>query len=390
MKNAAPLILLSTTVLACSSSNGGKTPDASIHLDSQSIDARSIDAPPDAPACTSTTLDAQDIIDPGDGSYIIWGGNVTTDLGDGAATQQYYMQFYHTSGTDLTMPVDLSMGVQSDFATCDACLLVGTFDSMGNVIRVYYQSGGTLSLSTDPITAKNMMGTISNLSLVEVMIDQMNHSMPVAGGKCLSLGNVTLNHDAVPNAWTCAHAAYADSTNCDCMCGVSDPDCTMSTLPVVGCTANQVCASDACKDKATNDTCQTAATLTVGTPMDGSNFGATSNYNMGLETMTCTGFAQAGPDVAYKVHLTAHTAYTISLTNVGPNLDPSLSVVGPGAATLCDAATIACKAGADVGGHGEGETLTYTPTTTGNYYVIVDTYFTTDPGDTFTIEVTSP
>jgi hypothetical protein len=137
-----------------------------------------------------------------------------------------------------------------------------------------------------------------------------------------------------------------------------------------------------------NDTCGTALPLVVGTPVTGNTGGAVSDYNAGLEGATCTGFAQVGPDVAYSVTLTAGTAYTVALTAPTPDYDGSISLVGPGTSAVCDADPITtCVAGADAGFAGDPESFQFTPTATGLYFVIVDSF---GGSGGYTLEVTSP
>lgn len=381
MKNLLALAI-TTSLVACGG-GGSKTPDAHIGPFPDGSGSGSDASNAACGMTTATTLDVQDILVPSDGMAAVWGGTVTTDLGGGMPAA-YQFEFYDTGSFDFTQPADLTAGDQANYKTCEECVRVITQDSMGNP-RYFFQSGGTMTLSSNPVTGNTMMGTITGLSLDEVMIADDFTSTPVAGGTCLTVGDITLNHDSVPNAYTCDHATFADGTNCNCMCGQVDPDCATATNAVVGCTANQVCPDDACHDKATNDTCALATTLTIGTPANGTSFGAASNYDSGMTG--CTGFAEPGPDVAFKVALTAGTTYTFALTNVTPTTyDPSISVVGP-SATACTA-TLTCLAGADMGVGGDPETFTYQPTTTGNYFIIVDTFDDASAGGTFTIEVT--
>jgi hypothetical protein len=343
-----------------------------------------------APSCTPSTvvLGAQDIASTSS-SALLWSAPITTNLGDGGTAFASF-QFYSGIETSLMGTFDLSTGNQADYKTCAACVLIGSNDATGALAKTYYQSGGTLTLTEDPFTNQKMLGSISNLALVEVMIDpNTSASTLVPGGKCLSVGSVTLNHNAVPNAWTCAQTAYGAGTACDCMCGIQDPDCDTTPTPATGCTTNQLCSNALCVDPAPNNTCQLAQALTIGTPQNGNTAGATSNYDLGLEIATCTGYTQKGADVAYSVALAAGTAYTIKLTNVAPQFDPSISLVGPGAPTVCDVSPVACLAGADAGLKGDGETFAFTPTTAGTYYVIVDSNETAGTG-AFTITVTSP
>ena len=180
---------------------------------------------------------------------------------------------------------------------------------------------------------------------------------------------------------------------CDSFEG-DDKGCREACDANADCATGEICApiigmKGLCIATPTNDTCETAQTITLGTPVNGSTGGATANYADGLQAATCTGFSQAGGDVAYRVSLTANQAITVTLSNVSPSFDPSVSLVGPGAASVCNATPIACVKGADAGGEAEGETFTFTATEAGTYYVIVDTFYRTQ-GGSFTLTVTSP
>lgn len=138
-----------------------------------------------------------------------------------------------------------------------------------------------------------------------------------------------------------------------------------------------------------NDTCESAPTLLLSTPVVGTTTGAINNYDSGLET--CTGFPQAGGDVAYAVTLLSGQTVTVTLSNVYPALDASISLLGPGTASVCNLSPVTCLKGADDGGFGISETFSYLVTQTGTYYIIVDSYYT-GSGDTgpFTIQATQP
>jgi hypothetical protein len=136
-----------------------------------------------------------------------------------------------------------------------------------------------------------------------------------------------------------------------------------------------------------NDTCQNATALTIGLAIAGTNIGATSDYDSGLET--CTGYAQPGGDVAYSVLLASSQQITVTLSSVASTLDAAIALIGPGSPSVCDAAPVTCLAGADLGVFGEGETFMYTTSSTGTYYILVDTYASVSSGN-FMIEVTSP
>jgi hypothetical protein len=265
-------------------------------------------------------------------------------------------------------------------------------DATGNLVHQYFQDGGTITLTQDPLTSNTLAGSFTGVTLVEVTVDPSTFmSTPVAGGTCLAIPDTTLSHNAVPNAYTCAANTFNDGTTCDCNCGtVIDPDCYIPAAPVTGCTG-QVCSAGACANAVANDKCQTAVALTVGTAKTGTTVGATSNYNLGLEGTACTGSAQPGGDVAYSVVLKSGTSYTFTLSGLDANFDASLSLVGPGAATVCDASPIVCLAGADAGLEGANETFQYTPTADGTYFVIVDSaYPDAAEAGAFTVDVTTP
>ncbi len=172
-----------------------------------------------------------------------------------------------------------------------------------------------------------------------------------------------------------------DDLSCRKACD-AEADCATgeTCAPVVG-------TKGFCVPKPANDTCAAPVALTLGEGKTGTTGGAASDYNAGLETDTCTGYPQKGGDVVYSVTLAAGTTYTVTVSNVSEHFDPSVAIVGPGdAATVCGAATLACKGGADAGVGGEGETFTYAPTEAGTYFVIVDSFSATQ-GGAFTLTV---
>ncbi len=459
------------------------TPDAMVD------DSPDAEPAPDAgPSCTALTTEAQDIGGTDD-NFAFWVAPVTTTL-TGADSVSMQMEFYGGIESSLAGTFDLAEGNQANYSTCAVCFRVFELDEAGEVIRQYFQSGGSVTLAADPSSAYVLDGDLTDLALVEVTIatDGSFVSTPVEGGQCLTLGSLVLDADDVPNAWTCALDAYNDGTSCDCECGTPDPDCDLEAPPVVGCEKGEVCRNDTCTEtcdvlgaegcttgtcgfetadtdicytdatlvdaaalgatcasadaffcavnatiatgmcdqfvagdgvcreacddntdcEATevcaavvgakglcitppaNDTCQTATALTIGTPVNGSTAGGTSNYNAGLQTATCTGFSMPGDDVAYSVALTAGQAITVTLSNASANFDSAIAILGPGeAAAVCDANPVTCHAGADDGLGGDDETFMYTAGDAGTYYIIVDSYSASSAG-TFTLTVTSP
>jgi hypothetical protein len=326
----------------------------------------------------------------------LWSGPMTGTIGGGADLVSQF-EFYGETAPSLAGTFDLTAGNQSNYSTCAICVRAFALDANGEVTKQFFQSGGSVTLTEDPFTNAHMKAMFTNLELEEVTVAPMTYvSTPVEGGECADFGNFMVDRDRVPNAWTCPHADYdtgmATGTQCNCMCGLADPDCYIPNTPVAGCaTAGNACFNDACVVPPTNDTCATATALTIGTPVNGTTAGAGYNYSAGLDGQQCTKYLQPGPDVAYSVVLAANQAITVTLSNLDAQYDGSVALVGPGtAATVCDVNPIAtCVAGKDAAGNGGTETFTYTATTAGTYYLIVDGY-TPAEGGTFTLNVTSP
>lgn len=372
-------LALITFAAACGDDGGSTPPDAQDQPDAE--------ATPDAgPACTATTFGTQEPLTLS-ASVAAWGGSATPVLGDGGDVL-YQIEFYSGIETSLVGTFDLAQGNQANYMTCAVCFRMFSLDADGNIARQFYQSGGSVTLTVDPLTGV-MTGSVTDLTLVEVTIDPDTFvSTPVDGGECLEHGALTLDANQVPSAWTCDDAVYDDGTNCNCECGASDPDCGIMNSPVVGCEAGEVCSNDMCVVPPANDTCTGATTVVVGVPVvGGTTVNSANNYNAGLEGAACTGFAMPGGDVAYELVLAADTNITVTLSNVSDGFDPAVALVGPGDETVCAANPITtCVAGADDGLSGDDETFAHTATT-GTYYIIVDTFSSTGAG-TFDLAVT--
>jgi hypothetical protein len=381
---AASIVLLVASMAGCGDDDGNNnnnTPDAFIIHD-VGIDAR---------ACGTATGGMLDFGQYDAQGFISWAGPLTGTIG-GGMQMVYQFEFYGGIESSLAGTFDLKAGNQSNYSTCAICVRAFVLGADGMVAKQFFQSGGSITLTQDPLTNKHLIASLTNLQLEEVTVAQQTFvSTPVPGGECANFADYSVDHDRVPNAWTCAKADYDSTTNCNCMCGMPDPDCSIVTAPVAGCTtATPACFNDTCVAQPANDTCATAAALTIGTPVTGTTAGAARNYNLGLQGATCTGFAQPGPDTVYSLALTANQAITVTLSGTAATYDGSIALVGPGAAAICDASPITtCVAGADEMFDGQNETFTYTATTAGTYFVIVDA-FGPNEGGTYTLNVTSP
>jgi len=383
----AAAVLLSLSLLACGD-DGGKP---------KLIDAGGGDSGPRA--CVSTvsigTLDFS--TENKTSKYISWyapSAGTFSDMEPLFITFEFYPDMAMTPiGPGA---IDLASGENADYATCRVCILA--FPQDGNVQKTYFQRAGTVTLTEDPLNTRNFKATITGLVLEEVNIDsQTFESTPIPTGSCANIPDKTVDEDRVPNAWTCATADWDNTTACDCQCGANDPDCYLPGKTVNNCSVGgQACFNDGCVARPANDTCATAEVLAVGaTGATGTTIGADHNYDMGLEGMTCTGFRQRGGDVVYRVNgLTANQAYNISLTGTwdtpDAEYDPSFAVLGPLPGTtpeaICNATPITtCLAGADATEYMD-ETKTFTPTMAGDYYIIVDGYYSNE-GGAFTLTI---
>lgn len=377
MKIVRAAVAILTSFLAACGGGGGDNdkPDAFVSHDA-------------ARACQSLTSSQVDFTNEGQ-DYLIWGGPLSTTLSDGLELD-YQFEFYDGIEPSLAGTFDLHAGNQANYKTCAICIRAFAFDATGQVVKRYFQSAGSVTLTEDPFTNRHMIASITGLQLEEVTIAQDYTSTPVANSTCAEFADFTIDHDRVPNAWTCTHDKWDSGASCDCVCGLPDPDC-VTNAPVAGCTTQApACFNDACVTPPTNDTCATATALTIGTPVTGTTAGAGRNYNSGLEAPTCTGFSQPGPDVVYSVSLAQDQAITVTLSNLAATYDGAVALLGPGAPAICDASPIAtCVEGADGAGDGQNETFTYTATAAGTYYIVVDAWAPFE-GGTFTLDVTSP
>jgi hypothetical protein len=132
-----------------------------------------------------------------------------------------------------------------------------------------------------------------------------------------------------------------------------------------------------------NDTCASAETLSFGSSTSVSVSAHTlgAKNDVSLATTDCTGNTTAGPDVFYALPLIAGKTYTFELDGIG-SWDEVLYLF-----TSCSsiASTCGAKMGAD-DWFTSPETITYTPPTTGTYYIGVDGKASTDEG-IFTLTV---
>lgn len=183
---------------------------------------------------------------------------ITSELDGALAPDFLVLQFFNYNERigDLgvgTFPLD--DGTNDNYGHCAECFMVFTDqpDANGVPARVFFQSGGTLTVERNPREGGDLIGRIDDLVLVESTIGGEDlASAPVPGGDCLVLGDVELDVKFVPQGWTCAPELYnAGDGVCDCACGTVDVDCFPATgapTSTVGCGAEQVCTVFGCRD----------------------------------------------------------------------------------------------------------------------------------------------
>lgn len=117
-----------------------------------------------------------------------------------------------------------------------------------------------------------------------------------------------------------------------------------------------------------NDRCAVGRELVVGeTLLAQTTAGATDDY---AAPRSCGALPDSlpGPDVAYRLRLRAGEAVELTVEPEWP-FDPALVL-----ARDCTTRETQCLAATDLGGSGEPETLRFQAPSSGDYYVIVDTY----------------
>lgn len=368
------------------------------------------------------------------------------DAGD--AIEKEYFQ----SGGTLTLDHDPLTDHVLTGSTTDLTLTEVTIDREGDFTSTPVAGGscislGSLTLAADSVPAEWTCekseyndGATCNCECGAVDPDCDIANAPVDGcttgqvcgseGTCLTTCNV-VPADSCPANTFCGYQTasrdicYSDATLLDpaalgANCASADPlfcakdannvaagvcdtfekddlQCRKACDTTADCTNGQICAAvigtkGLCVAAPANDTCANAQALTIGAAaVTGNLGGAANNYEAGLDAATCTDFEQPGGDVVYSVALTANQAITVTLSGVSASLDPSIALVGPGAAACpaTPATAVTCLKGADAGTRGAGETFTFTATEAGTYFIIVDTFNDTQ-GGAFSIAVTSP
>ena len=397
------LALVSVSLFACGDDGPAKLIDSGIG----NTDAR----PKVCTAVAAVGSMEADVTDEDKDRYIRY----YADAGDINGDPLYiYMTFRHSTAVP-TLPATVDVmadAANQDFYTCTTCVYALQFDPMTfDVKKIFFQQSGSIAFTGEPVTTRHLTANFANLKLQEIEFDQSTGDMMyIPTGDCATL-NASIDQDNVPNDWTCDAGLYYTAVTtptaspCNCACGAYDGDCRNAASTTAGCTdtALPVCwpdddTGDKCVAAVANDKCDSTGIITLTAPATagamttqmGNTIGAARNYNMGLNAMSCTKYGQPGPDVAYKITLAAGVTYSVAISDIDPEMDQSIALIGPGAATNCAATPITtCVAGYDEGFEGDAETFTYAVPAGagGEYYIIVDSYNRDDAGP-FTLTVT--
>lgn len=184
-----------------------------------------------------------------------YGGGTNPTLGSDLDDLLYFQVY----DPELTGSIDLATGDQANFATCTACLLViEDAPEEGDPARIYYQQSGTVDLGST--TPYYIAGSFSDVTLVEVTLnEETGESMPVAGGACLTISDLSFDIQPPVAGWECDPLWYDAGSEdlCDCECGVYDPDCDIAEIDISPCYDGQTCGetSAECEGIPTDWTC---------------------------------------------------------------------------------------------------------------------------------------
>jgi hypothetical protein len=225
-------------------------------------------------ACVEITLGALRATS-GDGTASAFGSTISPDQGDTTDPDGFSLEFYGSAfdasyDGENTGTFDLSMGGDDNYATCSRCLSV--LSDPSSTGKTFFTKSGTLTVDASSMQLTgNLTGTLTDLTLVEVTIDQSTFmSTPVPGGACLHIASATLTGTPPPAAWACDWSYYGDGS-CDCGCGVKDSDCKDSMASSCDyCDDPGSCSTDQCPgsiDPTDNSTCTAASD--AGAPGDG-------------------------------------------------------------------------------------------------------------------------
>jgi hypothetical protein len=198
-------------------------------------------------ACTAITPVLDQVL----GEYY-WSGLLMPSIGGGS---EDFLDLLLPEGATGSMTLALPANAAECGATAACVILYEDYDPDAGAAAIYLASGGTLDLgaTTGPFY---IAGSMSNLNLVEVEVDDMGGITQTAGGACYSAANVAFMFEPPVSGWTCNPDYYGDMAGCDCDCGALDTDCMDPMQEIYNCQEGQTCsAAGECEGIPTGWTC---------------------------------------------------------------------------------------------------------------------------------------
>lgn len=168
-----------------------ETIDEDIEVDSDETSEESPDQDQDDAVTECTGISIGEIEQSSDPEALYnYHAEVTSSLGDESVQDQFMMQFFaETSGT-----VDLGSGKNTNYETCDQCLLVNEDYTEEGAAKTYFQESGSITITGGTVMEGKCSGTLISAKLVEVTIETGSwKSNPVPNGSCLEIESASWN-----------------------------------------------------------------------------------------------------------------------------------------------------------------------------------------------------
>lgn len=171
-----------------------------------------------ATTCTPARINGDHPLAAGSQGFGAYAVNPGSDLGFGGPEPDVIsFEFYKLDLSDPDLGTfDLASAVNSNYATCEQCVLIGQDLVDGSPTKIFLHSTGILDVSGDaaPGVATDLSLIWTNLRLVEVTIDpQTFESTPVTNGGCYDVvPEVVYAGNFDPTGYDPAHCAAVANT----------------------------------------------------------------------------------------------------------------------------------------------------------------------------------
>ena len=169
--------------------------------------------------------------------YIVYTADINPNIFDSEPDILELRLNQNTTGA-----IDLGSAINTDFSSCEQCVIVKTdIDTEGIFDRLFFQQSGILYISSPSEGLDNHLidATFEDVTLIEVT-EAGSALTPVEGGECLTITGESLAVLPI-DGWDCPVSYYNDGEQCNCECGIWDPDCDAVGTLVDGCAASTAC-----------------------------------------------------------------------------------------------------------------------------------------------------